>query len=97
LIDTNKMPRSNASTILNVDHPRSRALQQRVLHLNTLWDRLDLDQQHNDELQQLHRNIQARMVTLLANGLNLEDHEDLERQCALYGAYLHDETNSAGL
>jgi hypothetical protein len=93
------MPGSNNShlTILDVDHPRSRALQQRALHLNALWDRLDPDQQHNDELQQLHRDIQARMVTLLANGLNLEEHEDLERQCALYGAYLHDETNRAGL
>jgi hypothetical protein len=89
------MPRSNASTILDVDHPRSRALQQRVIHLNALWDRLD--PQQNDELQELHRDIQARMVTLLANGLNREDHEDLERQCGLYGAYLHDEATRAGV
>jgi hypothetical protein len=89
------MPRSNASTILDVDHPRSRALQQRVIHLNALWDRLD--PQQNDELQELHRDVQARMVTLLANGLNRDDHEDLERQCGLYGAYLHDEATRAGL
>jgi hypothetical protein len=89
------MPRSNASTILDVDHPRSRALQQRVIHLNALWDRLE--PQQNDELQELHRDIQARMVTLLANGLNREDHEDLERQCGLYGAYLHDEATRAGV
>jgi hypothetical protein len=89
------MPRSNASTILDVDHPRSRALQQRVIHLNALWDRLD--PQQNDELQELHRDIQARMVTLLANGLNREDHEDLERQCGLYGAYLHDEATRVGV
>jgi hypothetical protein len=91
------MPGSNASTIFDVDHPRSRALQQRVLHLNALWNRLDPDQQHNNELQQLHRDVQARMVTLLADGLKLGDHENLERQCALYGAYLYDETNRAGL
>jgi DNA repair exonuclease SbcCD ATPase subunit len=93
------MPGSNNShlTILDVNHPRSRALQQRALHLHALWDHLDPDQQHNDELQQLHRDIQARMVTLLANGLDLEDHKDLEWQCALYGVYLHDETNRAGL
>jgi hypothetical protein len=89
------MPRSNASTILDVDHPRSRALQQRVIDLNALWDRLD--PQQNDELQELHRDIQAWMVTLLANGLNREDHEDLERQCGLYGAYLHDEATRAGV
>jgi hypothetical protein len=89
------MPRSNASTILDVDHPRSRALQQRVIHLNALWDRLD--PQDDEPLQELHRDIQARMVTLLANGLNREDHEDLERQCGLYGAYLHDEATRAGV
>jgi hypothetical protein len=53
------MPGSNHShhTVLDVDHPRSRALQQRILQLNTIWDRLDINQ--NDELQQLHDAIQA--------------------------------------
>jgi polyhydroxyalkanoate synthesis regulator phasin len=36
------------------------------------------------------------MVTLLANSLNREDHEDIERQCGLYGAYLYDEATRAG-
>jgi hypothetical protein len=84
-------------TILDVDHPRSRALQQRILQLNTIWDRFDANQLQNDELQQLHDTIQAKMVTLLANGLDREDHEDLDRQCNLYGAYLHEEANRNGL
>jgi DNA repair exonuclease SbcCD ATPase subunit len=79
------------------EHPRSRALQQRILQLNSIRDRLDLDQHQNDELQQLHHDVQAKMVTLLANGLNLEDHKELERKCGLYRAYLHDETTRAGL
>jgi hypothetical protein len=90
------MPGSNLShhTILDVDHPRSRALQQRILQLNTIWDRLNINQ--NDELQQLHDAIQVRMVTLLAHGLDREDHDDLDRQCGLYGAYLHEEANRVG-